>query len=100
MAHKLRPEETVDVYLAELWKLSVLFGGMSEKGPTCAFMAGMPKSIEELLQASSQVDNMDISEVLAWAWAILKRGSMTGTSSGCSTIAVSDEGNWLTDSLL
>ena len=65
MARKLRPEETVDVYLDELRRVSVLFGGMSENGLTCAFIAGMLKSIEELLRASSQVDNMDISEVLA-----------------------------------
>ena len=71
IARKLRPEETVDVYLAKLWRLSVLLGGMSEKGLTCAFIARMPKSIEELLWASSQVDNMDISEVLARAQAIL-----------------------------
>ena len=71
MVHKLRPEETVDVYLAELPRLSVLFGGMSEKGLTCAFIVGMPKSVEELLRASPQVDNMDISVVLARARAIL-----------------------------
>ena len=49
MAQKLCPGETVDVYLAELWKLSVLFGEMSEKGLMCAFIAGMPKSVKELL---------------------------------------------------
>ena len=77
MAHKLRLEETVEVYLAEQQRLSVQFGGMSEKGLTCAFIAGMPKSVEELLWASSQVDNLDISGVLAWAQAILKMGLMT-----------------------
>ena len=48
---------------------------MSEKGLTCAFIAEMPKSVEELLWASSQVDNMDISEVRAWV--ILKMSPMT-----------------------
>ena len=65
LARKLRPEEAVDVYLAELRRLPVLFGEMSEKGLTCAFIAGMPKSDEELLQALYQVGNMDILEVLA-----------------------------------
>ena len=77
MACKLRLEETVDVYLAELRRLSVLFGGMSEKGLMCAFIAGTPKSVEELLWTSSEVDNMDILEVLARARSILKTGPMT-----------------------
>ena len=77
MARKLCLEETVDVYLAELRRHSVLFGGISEKGLMCVYIAGMSKSVEELLQTSSQVDNMDISEVLARAWAILKTGPTT-----------------------
>ena len=48
---------------------------MSEKGLLCAFIAGMPKSIEELLWALFQVDNMEILKVQAWA--ILKTGPMT-----------------------
>ena len=75
MARKLHPEETVDVYLVELRRLSVPFGGISEKGLTCAFIVGIPRSVEELLRPSSQVDNMVISEVLARA--ILKTGLMT-----------------------
>ena len=97
MTCKLRPEETVDKYLAELWRL--WFGRMLEKGLTCAFIAGMPKSVEELLWPSSQVDNMVFSEVLARTWTILKTGPMTGTSSGCTTIAVSDEGDRLINNL-
>ena len=77
MARKLCSGETVDIYRIELWRLTVLFEGMSEKGLTCAFIAGMPESVEELLWASSQVDNMDISKVLAEAQAILKKGPMT-----------------------
>ena len=65
MVCKLHPEETVDIYLAELRRLSVLFGGMLEKGLICAFIAGMCKRVEELFRASSQMDNMDILEVLA-----------------------------------
>ena len=41
--------ETVDIYLAKLRRLAVLFGGMSEKGLMCAFIAGIPESVEELL---------------------------------------------------
>ena len=49
MACKLHLEETVDVYLAKLRRLSLLFGGMLEKGLTCAFIVGMSKTVEELL---------------------------------------------------
>ena len=34
----LHPGESVDVYLAELRRLSVLFGGMSNHGMACAFV--------------------------------------------------------------
>ena len=48
---------------------------MSEKGLTRAFIEVMPKSVEELLRASSQVNDMNISEVVARA--ILKTGPIT-----------------------
>ena len=37
----------------------------------------MPKSVEELLRASSQIDNMNISKVLAQVRVILKTGPLT-----------------------
>ena len=40
-------------------------GRRSEKGLTSAFIAGMSESVEELLRALTQVDDMDISKVLA-----------------------------------
>ena len=42
---KLHLEETIDVYLAELQRLSVLFGGMFEKGLMGAFIAGITPSL-------------------------------------------------------
>jgi len=74
-ARRLRPGETVDVFLAELRKLAVLFGGMPERGLICAFIAGLPEHAEELLQATSRVDDLGISEILARARAILKDSS-------------------------
>ena len=94
MARKLWLGESVDVYLTELQRLTVLFGGMLEKGLTCTFIAGMPENVDELLWALSQLDDRDIKEVLTQAQAILKKIPMTGTNSSCTTITVSDEGDW------
>ena len=67
VACHLRPGETVDVFLAELRKLATQFGGMTEWGLVCAFIAGLPECAEKLLQATTQVDDLPISEILAGA---------------------------------
>ena len=74
----MHPGETVDVFLAELHKLAIPFGGMTEWGLVCAFIARLPEHTEKLLQATTQVDNLLISEILPRARAILK-DSFTGT---------------------
>ena len=43
-ASRLRPGKTVDVFLAELRKLAIQFGGMTERGLVCAFIAGLPEN--------------------------------------------------------
>ena len=80
-ARRLCPGETVDVYLAELRKLATQFGGMTERGLVCAFIAGLPEHAENLLQATTRVDDLPISEILARA--ILK-DSLTGTESAAA----------------
>ena len=70
----------VDVFLAELRNLTTHFGGMTERGLVCAFIAGLPEHAENLLQATTRVDDLPISEILARARAILK-DSLTGTES-------------------
>ena len=82
-ARRLRPGETVDVYLAELRKLATQFGGMTERGLVCAFIAGLPEHAENLLQATTRVDDLPISEILARTRAILK-DSLTGTESAAT----------------
>ena len=61
----LHPGETVDVFLAELRKLMTQFGAMTEQGLVCAFIAGLPEHAEKLLQATTRVDNLPISEIFA-----------------------------------
>ena len=70
--------ETVDVFLAELRKLVTQFKSMTERGLVGAFIAGLPEHVEKLLQATTRVDDLPISEILARAQAILK-DSFTGT---------------------
>lgn len=40
-AWRLLPDQTVDVYLVEVWKLMVLFGGIPNPALMCAFVAGL-----------------------------------------------------------
>ena len=82
-ARRLRPGETVDVYLAELRKLATQFGGMTERGLVCAFIAGLPEHAENLLQATTRVDDLPISDILARARAILK-DRLAGTESAAA----------------
>ena len=43
VARRLQPGETVDVFLAELRRLTVPFGGQSDKALVCAFVVGLPE---------------------------------------------------------
>ncbi|KRZ26608.1 hypothetical protein T4B_10054 [Trichinella pseudospiralis] len=45
VSRKLGPDESPDVFLAELRRLATLFGGISEKALACAFVAGLPENI-------------------------------------------------------
>ena len=94
-AHRLRPGETVDVYLAVLRELATQFGGMTERGLVCAFIAGLPEHAENLLQATTRVDDLPISEILARARAILKDKSHGHRIGSCSssTTGTSGEGS-------
>lgn len=69
---RLRPGESVDVYLAELRKLSVLFGGMSDHGLSCGFVRWLPKRVKQLLHASTRIYELSIGQFLVRARAIMK----------------------------
>lgn len=43
---RVRPEKSVDVYLEELCKLAVLFGGISDRCLACAFLKGLPNRVK------------------------------------------------------
>uniref|UniRef100_A0A5S6R173 CCHC-type domain-containing protein n=1 Tax=Trichuris muris TaxID=70415 RepID=A0A5S6R173_TRIMR len=68
---KLRNGESPDVYLADLWRLASLFGGVPEKAMMCAFVAGLSESVLQLLRASSRLGELSLNQVLVQARAVL-----------------------------
>ena len=68
---RLQPGETVDVFLAELRRLAVPFGGLSDKMLACAFVAGLPDTVKQLLRAGSRMDVLRLSHILTRARAVL-----------------------------
>ena len=73
IAHRLCLSETVDVFVTELCKLIVLVGDITDQSLMGAFIADLPEHAEELLQAFSKLDDMDISQILARVRVILKK---------------------------
>lgn len=71
ISRRLKPDESVDVYLADLRNLANLFGGIPDKALTCAFVAGLPDSVRRLLRASSRIETFTLEEVLARARAVM-----------------------------
>ena len=70
-ARQLRAGESVDVYLAELQHLATLFGGLSDEGLGCAFVAVLPESTKQLLRAGERMKSLSPTEIVDRARAIL-----------------------------
>lgn len=60
------------MYLAKLCKLSQLIGSILEEVLMCAFMAGLPTHVKQLLCTASYMQTMILDKILAWAKAIMK----------------------------
>lgn len=71
VARRLRSNESADVYLADLRRLSVLFGGIPERALACAFVAGMPDDVRRTIRAGCRAEDLDLTSVLARARAVL-----------------------------
>ena len=56
VGRRLQHGETVDVFLAELRRLAVPFGELSDKMLACAFVAGLPDTVKQLLRAGSRME--------------------------------------------
>lgn len=74
-ARRLKSGEAVDVYLADLRRLSLLFGGVSETALACAFVAGLPDAVRQLLRAGTRIEAMTLSQILERARAVLTEDS-------------------------
>ena len=68
---KLQRGEAVDVYLAELRRMTSLFGGVSDEVLGCAFVAGLPQATRQALRAGARVENMSLFQLLHRARALL-----------------------------
>ena len=61
VTRRLRPNESVDVYLADLRRLSRLAGAMNETVLACAFVAGLPEEMRLTLRSGSRMESLDLS---------------------------------------
>ena len=72
VTRRLRPGETVDVFLAELQRLALLVGEPPpDRWIACAFVSGLPPRVRQLLRSTSRMDAMTLSQLLDRARAIL-----------------------------
>ena len=71
VGRRLQHGETVDVFLAELRRLAVPFGRLSDKMQACAFVAGLPDTVKQLLRAGSRMEELPIDQILTRARAVL-----------------------------
>ncbi|CDW61201.1 zf-CCHC domain containing protein [Trichuris trichiura] len=83
VSRKLKPNEQPDSFLADLRRLASLFGGVSEKALACAFVAGLPGSIRQLLRVGSRLESLSLEDIVGRARAVLKDDFPMGLSDAC-----------------
>ena len=71
ISRRLRPGEAADVYLADLRRLSSLFEGVSNKALACAFVAGLPDAVRQILRAGSRMETFSLEQLLTRARSIM-----------------------------
>ncbi|XP_043222134.1 uncharacterized protein LOC122381710 [Amphibalanus amphitrite] len=89
-ARRLMPGESADVFLADLRRLAALFGGVPERALACAFVAGLPDSVRQMIRAGCRADGLDLSSVLAraraWRRRVVRVTTISGDDLKCSGI--------------
>ena len=66
-ARRLKSGEAVDVFLADLRRLSSLFGGVSDRTLICSFISGLPFHVREAVGGGCRVQDLTIDSVLTKA---------------------------------
>lgn len=68
---RLQRGETADVFLADLRRLAVLFGGIPDRALACAFVAGLPEDVRRAVRAGSRAEKLDLASLLVRVRAVL-----------------------------
>lgn len=68
---RLRLGESADVFLADLRRLAVLFGGIPDRALACAFVAGLPEEVRRAVRAGSRAEKLDLASLLVRVRAVL-----------------------------
>ena len=69
--------------MAELRRPASLFGGMSDKALACAFMAGLPEEVRQLLRAESRMEALDLNKILVQVKVVIRDDSPLGSLDAC-----------------
>ena len=72
VARRLRSGEAVDVFFADLRRLSSLFGGVSDRTLLCSFVSGLPFHVREAIGGGCRVQDLSIDDVLSKARRAVK----------------------------
>ena len=89
---RLRAGESADVFLAELRRLAVLFGGVPDRALVCAFVSGLPENVRQVIRAGSRAENLSLEDVLARARAVLSDQRVANPVVAAATRAPPTEG--------
>ncbi|KRZ79851.1 hypothetical protein T10_12251 [Trichinella papuae] len=82
-ADRISVRKPPDVFLVDLRRLAALFGDVSEKAVSCAFVAGMPENVRQLLRVGSRMKDLELSQILARSQAIITDERPVDTTDTC-----------------
>ena len=68
----MNSNESVDVYREGLHKQSILYSRVSNQRLACILVAELPEHVRQLIHTSSQIDALDVNQLLEQIQAILK----------------------------
>ena len=71
VSRRLRSDESVDVYLADLRRLATLYGGVPDRALACAFIAGLPDTVRSTIRAGTRAESLELASIVARARAVL-----------------------------